>query len=126
MQFLCNPEISPGRILFKTFIVMKLLILLVVLTCFQVHAATSYAQNITINVKNASLETVLKQIRKQSGYGLIYTSPIVKQAKTVNLSVEHTALTDVLEKCFLNQPFTFTIKDKTIIVSPKDEEKVNA
>jgi TonB-linked SusC/RagA family outer membrane protein len=93
----------------------NLTIMLITATLLQVSAA-SYAQKITIHKTNASLQEVIKELRKQSGYDFIYTSPQMKQAKPVTVSVTNGSLLDVLEASFEDQPFTFAIDDKTIII----------
>ena len=52
---------------YQIFLVMQLVILLIIITCFQVNAAV-YAQRVTLSENNVPIEKVFKQIKKQSGY----------------------------------------------------------
>jgi TonB-linked SusC/RagA family outer membrane protein len=100
---------------FKILMVMKLLLILTLATIFQVNAAT-YAQNVTLNVKNASLKEVLEVLRKQTGYHFLYKASMLSQAKQLSLQVTNEPLTTVLVKCFDGQPLTYSINDKTVVL----------
>jgi len=89
---------------------------ILLVTAFLQFAQASKAQRINLSQKNASLEEVFKEIRKQSGYDFFYDLEDIKRAKRVDLSVHNETLEEVLKRCFENQPFTFTLKDKTVII----------
>ena len=55
----------------KIWLIMRLTIILMIVACLQVKAG-GYAQTISLSMRNASLESVLKQIKKQSGLHLVY------------------------------------------------------
>jgi len=99
-------------------LVMKLTVLLLLAAFMQV-SATSYAQKITLTKKNASLESIFREIQKQSGYDFFYNSKIIKQAKRVDINVSNASLEEVLEKCFSSQPLTYTLELNTVIIQEK-------
>ncbi len=82
-------------------------------------SAAGYAQRISLNQTNASLEQVIKSIRKQSGYDFVYTTPQLKSAKPITIRVSNRTLKEVLDECFAGQPLSYTIEEKTIVVSTK-------
>lgn len=98
----------------------KLTILLLALTCVQARAS---GQNISLTLKNASLEKVFAAIERQSDYHFIYTKEEVASAKAVSISVNNALLTDVLEQCFKGQPVTYKVQDKYIIVKRDKEQE---
>ena len=104
--------------------VMKLTVVLWFAAFLQVSAA-SYAQRINLNVKNAPLKEVLTKIGEQSGFSFIYNSEMIKVAKPVNLSVADELLSNVLAKCFLNQPLTYVINGSTVVIKKKDQNAVS-
>lgn len=104
---------------------MKLIILLVTTAILQVSAAGYAQKNITLSARNSSLETVLKSIRKQSGFDLVVVSATLKNAAPVNIVVHDVSLQEALKLCFLNQPFEYVIDTKTIIVQEKRTLAVN-
>lgn len=101
--------------LFKIFRVMKLVLILLITTIIQVNAA-SYAQTVSLNLKNASLREVMDELRQQTGYHFLYKMQLLDETRKVSLSVNNEPLTQVLEKCFADQPVTYTINHNTIVL----------
>ncbi len=97
----------------------KLTFVLLITALLQVSSAASYSQTVSIKFKNAKLETVLKEIGTQTGYDLVYITPLINEAKPVSIHVNNASLRDVLEKSFSNQSLTYTISNNTIIVQRK-------
>ncbi len=91
---------------------------LITVSLMQVSAA-SFAQKVTLSLKQASLSTVLSDIRKQTGYHFIYNSQLLEKASPVDIQVKNYSIADALEKCFKNQPFNFIIEEKTVIIKEK-------
>ena len=54
----------------KTWLIMKLTVILMIVACLQVQAK-GYAQ-VSVSARNASLENVLKQIKKKYGLYFVY------------------------------------------------------
>ncbi len=105
------------KVFIKIMCVMKLTAILLLGTCLHV-SATVYSQKITLNEKNASVTKVLNSIQQQSGYEFFYNSKAIREAGTVSLSLKDATVKQALEALFKEQPFTYTIKDKTIVVRP--------
>jgi TonB-dependent SusC/RagA subfamily outer membrane receptor len=99
-----------------------LIILLLAASIIQVCAGTAHAQNISISVKNVSLKTVLLLIEQKSGYEVFYNNKHLENANPVTLSLNKKGLKEVLDKCFMNQPLTYEIVRKTIVVKPKPKQ----
>lgn len=51
---------------------------------------TAWAQQLTINIKQGTLEQVLKQVSTQTGYKFTYTDAINAKEKTVTVNVTNT------------------------------------
>jgi len=103
----------------KILLVMKLTIVLIVAGLLQVHAG-SFAQNITLNRQHIPLSQLFKEIKKQTGYDFLYSPEMIEKAKPVDINVSETPLKEVLDNCFADEPLTYTIDQKTIIVKEKD------
>ncbi|WP_343669679.1 SusC/RagA family TonB-linked outer membrane protein [Chitinophaga sp.] len=97
---------------------MKFTVLLVLVACLQVRAAT-YAQNVSLNVRNAPLSQVLAEIKKQSGYNFFYNDAMVRTGIPVTIDVKSMPIEDVLKQALLNQPLTFSIVDRTVVLKDK-------
>lgn len=109
----------------KTILVMKLMAILLLSCCLQL-SATGYGQKITLNLSNASLKKVFVEIKKQTGYLFFYNAQLLEKAKTVSITAKDAPLERVLDQCFANQPLTYSIVNKTIVISAKIEAVVNA
>lgn len=82
-------------------------------------SAAGYAQRISLDKKNASLQTVFKEIRKQSGYDFVYSTPQLNISKPVTIKITNASLKEALDLCFLDQPLSYSIEEKTIVVKRK-------
>jgi len=104
----------------KLLLKMKLTALLILVAALHV-GATGHAQRVTISVKNASIENVFKEIRKQTGYQFLYNNQMLDKAKKVSITISDATLNEALDICFANQPLTYEIVDKTIIIKVKQQ-----
>ncbi|WP_134088776.1 SusC/RagA family TonB-linked outer membrane protein [Olivibacter sp. XZL3] len=95
--------------------VMKLTGALLLLAVFQLQA-TSYAQKVSLHMKNARLEDLFFEIKQQSGYDFLYKAEVLDKARPVSLSVDNASLHDVLASCLANQALTYQIHNKTISI----------
>ncbi|TDQ07109.1 TonB-linked SusC/RagA family outer membrane protein [Pedobacter metabolipauper] len=107
---------------FKTFLIMKLTAVFLLVTCLQLSAKV-YSQNISLSGKNISFEQVLSSIEKQSGYYLFYKYNEIRNAKPVNIDFKNVTVVQALEQSFKDQPFDFVIDNKTIIITKKGSKK---
>lgn len=84
-------------------------------------SASTVAQQITMSLKNVSLTKALSEIKSQSGYDfVIYTGTPLKNAKPVTISVKDVALDKVLQQIFEEQPMSYQIQSKTIVIREKE------
>lgn len=90
--------------------------------CMQVHAI-GYSQKLSLSRHDASLDQIFKEIRKQTGYLFFYDLEWLQKAKPVSIDVKNAPLKEVLDQCLAGQPLTYSIVDKTIVLSVKDEPK---
>lgn len=88
--------------------------------------AKSYAQNLSLSVKNASLADVFEEIRKQSSYLFIYSNQQLDGTRKVTLSVKNMPLDQVLTRCFNKQPVTYRLVENNIVIVPRDPQPVTA
>jgi len=106
----------------KAVLIMKLIFVLLTATFLQATAAT-YAQRVSLKVRDAAIKDVFEQIQSQTNYDFLYNTRDLRQAKPVNLNLENASLKQTLDACFNNQALTYTIENTTIIIEPKKELK---
>lgn len=104
---------------------MKLLILLTVVACLGA-SARGYGQTISLSLENAPLEKAFTEIKKQTGYSFVYTRAQLKNTLLITYRVKGGSLKDVLEQCFSNQPLSYLIEDKYIVVQTKASPTPNS
>ncbi|WP_442587683.1 SusC/RagA family TonB-linked outer membrane protein [Pedobacter sp. AW31-3R] len=118
MKFNHLPAVPEWIFITPKFLFMKLFMALMVTMILQA-GAHGYAQKIDLNEKNANLETIFKQIRKQSGYNFLYNPQLIRNSKPVSITVRQAMLNEVLQQCFEGQPLTYTINQNTVVIKPQ-------
>jgi outer membrane cobalamin receptor len=112
-----NPETKR-----KLMMRIKLVTILLFAACLHL-SASSFSQSISINEKNASLETVLNKIEQQSGYDVFLQTELLTKSTKVSINVKNTPMDKVLDKVFKDQPFTYAIVGHTIVLKQKATAK---
>lgn len=107
----------------KALLIMKLTAFFLLAICLNVHAK-GYSQNVTLSQKEATLDKVFKEIKKQTGYTFAYTKALLQKANKVSVSINNLPLDKALELCFRDQPLDYTILNRMIVVMGKKEKPV--
>jgi TonB-linked SusC/RagA family outer membrane protein len=116
-----NNSLGKRMLPFKKLLrIMKLTAIFIFLACVAASAG-GYAQKVSISERNASLEKLFKIIEGQTGYVFFYDVSVLKKSKSVSLRVNNLSLEETLALCFKEQPLTYSILNKTIVVKPKQE-----
>ena len=103
----------------KILLTMKFTIIILLSTLLQVSASTYAQKKITLSEKNGSLDKILKSIKAQSGYNVFFIQSDVDKAKPISIDVKEMPLDEALKLCFINQPLTYSIESKTIVIKEK-------
>jgi TonB-linked SusC/RagA family outer membrane protein len=98
--------------------IMKILIVLMTVFLVQVSAAT-FAQKITLQEKGVSLFSVFQKINKQCGFNFLVDIELLNTASPVSIEVKNEDINLVLAKLFEDQPFSYVIQDKAVMISEK-------
>ncbi|WP_367867108.1 SusC/RagA family TonB-linked outer membrane protein [Pedobacter sp. WC2423] len=107
-----------NRHISKLLLIMRLTTLILIATIMQL-SATGYSQRISLNIKNAPLNNVIKEISRQSGYEFFYNNDLIEKTSPITINIRNSSLEEALIKCFINQPFTFEIRNKAVSLKPK-------
>ena len=102
---------------------MKLTAIILWLACMQASVG-GFAQTVTLSLKNASLEHVFKEIRKQTGYEFLYNTEMLEKAGKITIEIKNQPLPQALDACFKTLPLSYSITDKIIIVKPRKEQGI--
>jgi TonB-linked SusC/RagA family outer membrane protein len=114
----------PGPTLnLKLLLAMKFTSLLLLITTLQL-SASGFSQGITITVKNAPLESIFKEVEKQTVFRFVYTRESLSHSRPVSINVKNETIENLLRLCFVDQPLSFVIEENFIIIKIKQERKV--
>lgn len=89
-------------------------------------AGTLQAQNLTLSKTDYTLDDLFSEIRKQSGYDFIFTTPQFNTAKRVTVNSKNTSLVSLLDDVFSKLQISYVIRNKTIVITDHKNLPVNA
>ncbi|MBK1440682.1 SusC/RagA family TonB-linked outer membrane protein [Parapedobacter sp. ISTM3] len=91
--------------------------------CFSLCVgAEALSQEVSLRVKNASLEEVLREIKSKTGYTFIYDAEYLREAAPITVDLQKGSVEQALKAVFAGQPFRYVVREKTIIVVRKKED----
>lgn len=102
----------------KIHLIMKITALLLLVTTMAVSAST-FAQKITLNEKNASLQTVLKAIHDQSGFDFFYNDEVLEKAQPITVQIKDVSLEQALRVVLSQLAMIYEIEDGTVLIKMK-------
>jgi hypothetical protein len=106
----------------KTLLAMKMLCILLTVASLQI-AARGYSQGISITLKNEPLEKLFTAVEQQTNFSFVYSKEAMDLSKPVTIEVKDEALENILKLGFSNQPLTYSIVEKFIIVKIAEKKK---
>lgn len=109
------------RVKYKFLLALKIIAILLLAGALHV-SASSYSQKISLSSRDATVETVLKAIRKQTGYMFFYSEKVKIGSRQFAVDFINTPLRHVLEECLGKNDLDFQILGKTIVISNKKTE----
>lgn len=95
---------------------LSLAIPLLLAASLQVNAFT-FGQRITLNKKNVKLESVLKDLQKQTGYNIFYSQSLLLNQKRIDVNYSNEPLEKVLRNVLSVHQLGYEIVDKDIILT---------
>ncbi|WP_158280623.1 SusC/RagA family TonB-linked outer membrane protein [Pararcticibacter amylolyticus] len=99
---------------------LNLMIVFLIVGFIQVSAG-GFAQRITLHQRKISLENVLREFGKQSGYNFIYDSKILENTRPVSVKLNNADLQDALSEILAGTGFSYQIKGATIVLRPEEK-----
>lgn len=86
--------------------------------------AGANAQEITFSEKNAPIKKVFNIIKQQSGFDFFYKGNAINNIK-VTASVNKASIDHVLSLILKDQPYSYVVTDKTVIIREKEKQPGN-
>lgn len=107
----------------KTLRIMKITAIILLSACLTA-SANGHSQKVTLSEKNALLEKVFTSIKQQTGYEFLYTDEMLQKAERITIDLKSVELQEALNLVFKNQPLTFSIIERTVVIKPKAPEVI--
>lgn len=108
-----------GAVYHQTVRVMKLTSIILLATCLHVWGKGN-SQTVTLSEQNAPLEKVFRAIEQQTDFVFFADFSMLQKAKAVTIRVKGIDLKEALDICFKEQPLSYSIVGKNIIISLKN------
>lgn len=99
----------------KKQVYLQIFLCLLALACFS--PLQSWAQSVTLKVKSQPVKKVFDEVTKQTGYRFFYDEKFLEKAKPVTADLKNATLKAALDEICSNQPFTYSIESKIIIIT---------
>ena len=82
-------------------------------------SAAGLAQRLTLKQDNVTLGKVFLEIRKQTGYDVFFENTKLKSTSRINANFNNAPLETVMDKIIGTASLSYTISDKTVVISEK-------
>ena len=101
----------------KLFLIMRITLFLLIASLVQVSASV-YSQNTKLNVdiKSASFEDILDEIKDQSEFNFLYRSDIFEGLTEFDLKFSEVTLETILDKVLVPEGYEYEIDDNVVVI----------
>jgi len=103
----------------KILLIMRLVIIIMI-TCFMQVSAASFAQRFTYGPKKATLAQVFAEIKKQTGFRVLYSDQKLDDRKVIAVNFKDAELLDVMDLCLKDQELVYELDRETILIKAKE------
>jgi len=83
----------------------------------------SFAQNVSLNVKNVTVKNAIAALNKAAGFSVVVNSEELDLEKKVDVSAENATIQNVLDQIFAGQNVSYVINGRSVSVSGKGNEQ---
>jgi len=92
----------------------------IIFTLLLLTGVSAFAQKITYVKKEVTLAELFKEIKKQTGFNVIWNEEKLNAEKKINVNFQGVSLNEVMSKALTNPSLSFTVTDKTIVITQKE------
>lgn len=106
---------------------LKGIIILVIMLLGGLGARAQSTPAVTLDIKNATVETVLQRIEEQTQYRFSYQHSLLDKKADITLNVENAPVAEVLGQILSGRNLTFTVvSPKSIVIVKKTSDSSGA
>jgi len=100
-----------------------IIFILLAIGSFIFQPANAQAQTVSLNVKNATLQVVIKEVIRQTGVSIIYNEALISKQPNVTLRVKNATIQDVLRECLKGSSLSYEMANNAVVIKKKSTEK---
>ena len=115
-----SPSGDKYAVLKKGLIVMKITLLMILISTFNLLATDTYSQTARVSLKlnQASVKQVLKEIERSSEFYFLYNNDLIDVERKVDIQADNEQINSILDRLFANQEANYAVYDRQIVISP--------
>lgn len=119
-----RPQSTPKRRILQHYKCLSFEKSLLVISFFLI-VLNSSAQNsnITLSLKNVTLEEVLKEIKEQSGKSILYNNNLIEKFNNESIDIKNLYFEEVLKQILNPKKLNFRIVEDVIVIEPNQTRK---
>lgn len=102
----------------------NILVSLILLFCTTLYGQ-NISQQVTLNLKDATLEEFFKQVERQTSFSVIYRDAIVKNENNITINAVKKPLREVLTQVLSSQGLVYEVSNKTLVILKKEQTSSN-
>lgn len=106
-------------LLTKTWMVMRLSLIFLLAGTLNIYAA-GFGQMVSLEAKNAPLEKIFTEIRKQTGRNFLYSDEDLALAGKLDVSLVKKPLKEALSAILENTPLSYQIVNQVVVIKKKE------
>ncbi|AYB31963.1 SusC/RagA family TonB-linked outer membrane protein [Chryseolinea soli] len=99
----------------KIFRVAKLTVFISLVFLMKI-SAHSNAQTVTLKLKNATVQEVLKQLSRKTGISIVYDEAYFEKASRIDIDVKDVPLENVLDICLKQSGYSYSVQGSTVVI----------
>ena len=116
-------DVISKTLLIKFLGIMKLVIILIVISCFQA-SGHGYPQTVTLNLKSVELKKALTIIEKKSNYRFLYSERKFPDNRKINIDVTNAVISQVLDQLLQVTSLSYKEMGKNLIIPTDRDEQL--
>ncbi len=97
----------------------------ILLVTFMQASASSYGQRVTLNMEKSSIENILKEIRRQTGYDFLFSNSLNKSVGPIDLKLNDVSLEDALKSLCQKANLSYSVDGKIVVLEARNKTTAN-
>ena len=108
----------------KILFVMKLKLVLILISSFQLSAAVySQSNRLTLKMEEVSLEQVIWEIQKQTDFVFMYGTRDIAKVDKLTVDMTDKTVNEILDQCLRNTGLIYEISGNAVVIKRADDDK---